>query len=151
MKDRFMNGLIAGIIAGIFALIIDLFFVDVLKFGKLRFWDFSSILLFGNKPQSFWQTLLGILGHIGFSGIGGVIYAYLIRLITSKYLYIKGIVFGLSIWFSAYTTTYMLKVPYLKDISFETSVADYISSLFYGLILTYVLVKLVNKTTFTRS
>ena len=58
MKDRFMNGLIAGTIAGISALLIDLFFIDVLKFGELRFWDFSSILLFGSKPQTFWQIFL---------------------------------------------------------------------------------------------
>ena len=145
MKDRFMNGLIAGGIAGIFALLIDLFFIDILKFGELKFWDFSSILLFGHKPQSFWQTTFGIIGHIGFAAMGGVIFVYLIRLISSKYIYIKGVFFGLTIWFAAYTTTYMLKVPHLKDISFETSVADYFSSVIYGLTLTYVVIKLTCK------
>ena len=89
----------------------------------------------------------GTIGHIGFSAMGGVIFVYLIRLISSHYLYIKGIFFGLAIWFFAYTTTYMLKVPHLQNISFETSVADYFSSSVYGFVLTYVLLKLTKKTT----
>lgn len=132
MEDRFMNGLISGIIAGILALLVDLFFIDILKFGNLRFWDFSSILLFGHKPQSFWQTLFGIFGHIGFAAMGGVIFVFLIRLISSKYLYIKGIFFGLAIWFVAYSTTYMLKVPHLRNISFETSLTFHFLPKFLG-------------------
>lgn len=147
MKDRFMNGLVAGTIGGTVSLITDLFMIDILGFGTLRFSDFASILILGNKPQSFWEYVFGIIGHLGFAAVQGVIFAYLIVEISHRYIIVKGIVFGLSIWFISYTTTFLFKVPQLTNISLYSAIVDYFSSAIYGATLGYSFYKLEGRNT----
>lgn len=142
MKDRFMNGLVAGTIGGTVSLITDLFIIDILHFGTLRFSDFASILILGNKPQSFWEYAFGLIGHIGFAAVQGVIFAYLIVAISHKYIIVKGIVFGLSVWFLSYIITFLFKVSQLTNISLNSAIADYFSSAVFGAILGYSFYKL---------
>lgn len=142
MNDRFMNGLLAGTIGGIAAGASDILLVDILKLGSLRFADFAAILLLGTKPDTFVEYVFGKIGHVGFSAGLGVIFAYLVQLISSNYLYIKGVFFGLATWFFVYAVTLLFRVPGLTSISINSAVVDYVGSAIYGLVLAYALQRL---------
>ena len=139
MKDRFIIGFTAGMIGGISAAIISIP-LYILKLTNLRLLDYSAILILGKEPHGALETIFGLLLHWGFSGILGVLFAYLVnhQIITKRYLWIKGGLFGLSSWFIINVLSTVYKVKRLAIIPVETAIILAITSLFVGIAMALV-------------
>lgn len=142
MKDRFMNGLVAGIVAGFAQIIVSAFLILILHFGNLGFSDFAGIMIYGRKPKELSEYLFAILVHLGYAGSVGIAFSFLLQHISKRYLWVKGIYFGLGIWFFSYAITLLFKVPGLMGISFESAASNLIGACAYGFTLAWAINKL---------
>ena len=102
MGDRFMNGFIAGALAGLLSSLIDIFIVNILKFGTIRYIDFASILMYGHPGRNLLENIIAQFGQLIFSAVMGAGFAYFIKLTSSKFFWIKSVIFGTTVWFFAY-------------------------------------------------
>jgi len=141
MRDRFMRGLLAGMIGGIAALAVNLFFNDVLNFGKLHFYQISGVMIFGHLPLGLAQSIFAEIGHIGLSAAVGIVLAYLLPKIKTDYLWIKGIFAGLAVWFAVYATTVLFDVPAVLKTDLPSALTNFLASVAYGLVTVIVLRK----------
>lgn len=141
MRDRFVNGLIAGAIAGLVMDIIDLIGY-VLKIDNVRYLDFAAIIAFGKTASNFGEFIIGLLVALGFQAILGSIFAFLILNIKSKYIYIKGIVFGISVWFIIYSLIIMFKATQFPKADLSDAISHIINTAAYGVVLAFMLLRI---------
>lgn len=139
MGDKYANGFISGLAGGLTAAATNLLLILFFKFGNVMFGDFAGVLVFGHLPKSFLENAMAYLAYFGFAGTLGVIFAYLIPILSSKYFLFKGIHFGIGVWFFSYAITLLFKVPELMDISLKSAVTNFLASFVYGLVMAVVL------------
>jgi hypothetical protein len=137
--DRNIKGLIAGITGGIIMGIWSFFSYHILSFAKLRYADWASLLIFGEKPSNIYMLILATIAHIMWSGFLGVIFAFLIPIISSRYYLIKGAFYGFMTSFLIYTIPSLFGMPRLSKISLETAVTDILGGLIWGITTILVL------------
>lgn len=135
MNDRFMNGFTAGVLAGMTASLVDLILVSWLKFGSIRFLDFSGVFIYGGKPLNLPEALFAQFGELVWDGFIGILFVYFITDIRSRYLLIKGAVYGLIVWFITYALVILYRVPAFKKIALESAMENAFVSMLYGFVL----------------
>jgi hypothetical protein len=98
IKDYILPGAIIGILGAIIKLTIN-FLGYLLNFTSVVFWQLVAAR-FLEKPYLYKPAayIIGGIADITFSAILGVFFVYFIYLFGTKYLLIKGIGFGLSVW-----------------------------------------------------
>ncbi len=147
MNDRFTAGFVAGVVGGFIGFLNNFIFIHFFKFGTLRYSDFSSILIFGHKSISNEEGLLAILAFLGFSGGLGVLFGYLIPLVSERFYWYKALIYGFGIWFCIYAVMALFKVPSLTDISFPSALTNSVSSSLYGVVNAWALRRLIKPAT----
>jgi len=138
LEDRIASGFIGGIIAGIAMNIIDWIGYS-LGFYNERLLDWASIAIYGHLPITNYEVVFAQLGQIFFSGFAGILFSYMLLKLTSGNYLLKGWIFGILMWFGLYATSIALRLPTLTNHDFHTSLAHFISSTVYGLVLASVL------------
>lgn len=134
MKDRFVRGLIAGILAGIPTMIVNLVIYG-LHLTTLRFLDFGVIFLYGRRITGLRETIFAGFITLMFYGGLGIFYAYLITWLRNSHYWLKSLVYGAGTWFIIYAITLLYKVPNLIYIPFKTAVSNFIVACLWGLLL----------------
>jgi hypothetical protein len=122
MRDRFLIGFTSGVIGGITSALVGIS-LYILKFTQYRLLDFAATLVLGKMPHQITEIIFGLLLHWGFSGMLGVLFAYLVnhQIITGKYLWFKGGLLGLGSWFIINVLTTIYKVRGLAVIPVKTA------------------------------
>jgi len=138
IRDRYTNGFVAGVIAGTVMSLLNILSFK-LNFAQIRYIDFGAIITLGSQPNTFLEDIIGFSAHIAFTGLLGILFAYIIPIITSKHYLFKGVSFGIFVWFLTYTIPLLFKVPHLSKISASTALSNVITASVYGLILAYTL------------
>ena len=133
MKDRFINGLLTGLIAGIVINILN-FTAYYLRWSDLRYLDWAGILVFGTKPVLLHEELFALVVQLAFSAFVGVFFAYFYFKFTSRYYLLKGSFFGVILWFFMYASGIALKLPHLTIISFSTAASNFLNAVVFGLV-----------------
>lgn len=142
-KDTFSRGFLAGTIAGV-AMAAWSLLAGSLPFPHLRIIDWMSIMIFAHAPSfTAVETGIAIVANTFFCGILGIGFAYMIPLIKSEKIYLKGWVFSLTVWFGIYVVTTMYKVTGTLPTSVETTIFNVIGSSIYGFTLAYAINKLL--------
>lgn len=141
MHDRFVNGLIAGAIAGLIMDGIDLLGY-ALKLDDVRYLDFAAIIAFGKTASNLGEFMVGIFVELCFKAIVGGIFAMLILNIKSKYLYLKGIIFGVTVWFFVYAIITVFKATEFPKPNLSDAISHIINTSVYGIVLAFCLIKL---------
>lgn len=144
MNDRFIRGLIAGAAGGAAAVAVNLFLINIVRFGQLRFYDISGVMIFGREPERFAEKVFAEIGHLGLSATVGIILAYVFPRMKSRYLWIKGLFFGCAVWYAVYAVMVLYKVPEVKGASLPSAIANLVSSGVFGLV-TVGLLKLFDR------
>lgn len=142
MKDRYMNGFIAGLCGGVAATAINLLFIELLHFGSLRYGDFAGIIVFGHRPKAVLELAIAYFSYFGYASTLGIVFAYFIPYLSPHYYYFKSLHYGAAIWFISYAVTMLFKVPDLIKISDSTATVNLLASVVYGLVLAWLLRKL---------
>ncbi len=128
MDDRFVNGFIAGILA--FLITTPLAFAAKhFNLIDLKFSDFAGILSLGKIPETLAERLFGSAVDAMVSAALGIIFAYLVPYIGSKYLLFKGWFYAGTIWYLYYPT---ISVVFLDEVNINVKTA-LINAIFAGL------------------
>ena len=137
--DRFFRGLIAGITGGIAMNIWTLIAVFIFNWPIVRFVDWASIIIYGDFPRSHAEGIFALMMHLLWTGVLGIIFAYLIPQITSYGYLLKGAIFGVVLGFLIYAIPTLLQTPLLAEHSFITVLSNHTGGLIWGLTLAQTL------------
>lgn len=138
MRDRFTRGFIAGIIAAIIPFGIH-FIAFGLKLTTLRYADWLGLFIFGHFPVGSGELIFTIIVQTCLLGGLGIGFAYLIPLFSSQNYWLKGLVYGATIWFFTYFITFLFKIPELIIIPLKTATTNLIGGCLWGVSLGIVL------------
>lgn len=141
LKDRFTRGFIAGAGAGILTSVLNSL-LYYLNFAKLRFLDFAAVMIFGHRPNNMGESLFAFIGQIGFYGLLGIVFLFIIPRISSSNLLLKSSIFGVTVWFSVYAVVVLYKIPELEVVSLSTALSNFIVASIWGVLLGYMVGRL---------
>lgn len=133
MDNRFEKGILAGIVSGIIANVIDLL-MGTMGVTTLRFVDWTGIVVLSHiPPYTLGQIIFSFISQIFFTAVIGVVFVYLLPLINGKNLFLKSCFFSLLIWFTVDAVTTMYKVAGTFPIPLKTGISNVISATIFGL------------------
>lgn len=144
MKDRFVNGFIAGFAGAVTMNIFNLigFYLHTVKD---RYFDFAAVLLWYKTAGTTGEIIASAFVQLFFTALLGTIFAYLTPYLKKQYFLFKGASFGLSWWFAFYALTTLLKLPAVGEHTLAGSTTNGIGSAIYGIVLAYIFGLLDNK------
>ena len=132
--DRTFRGIIAGIAGGISMQVWDLFSYYFLKFGTFRYLDWAAMMLYGEPPENFYETIVSLATQIIWAGFLGTFFAFVIPKISTRGYLLKGAFYGFITFFIIYAIPVLFQVPHLKITGPNTQFTHLIGSLIYGTI-----------------
>ena len=144
LRDRLARGFIAGLTAGVAMNVINHLFYN-LGWAELRYLDWAGVMIYGYIPVTFGEMAFAQLAQLIFVGVLGVIFAYLIPLLTSRNHLLRGWLFSSVIWFLLYGITFIFDVKQTIPLHVGTASTDLIGASVYGLFLAEVLRRLDHK------
>src|SRR5680860_76747 len=144
-KDRLVAGGIAGIVGSIACDVLGVIYKS-LGWTDRAFYDNATILLTNQiySDEGIYGSILAIISHIAVCLIFGVIFAYLILLTTSNYLYIKGLGFGLVLWILLHGFGTIFNLALFTKMPLNVAYATLSFSLVYGFMISLTL-KIIEK------
>lgn len=104
------------------------------KLSKLQFPDFAGILALGRVPETMIEKVLGQGVDAMISGVLGILFAFLVPVIGSKYLLVKGMIYSAVLWFIFYPTVTVLFLQ-VVPIDAQTAIVNAALAMLFGLVL----------------
>ncbi|MEW6522212.1 MAG: hypothetical protein AB1445_01355 [Bacillota bacterium] len=135
MPDRFVRGFLAGTISGIIGALVALVLIPLDLTPQIDFYDFAGILAVGRIPQTLGERAMGVFVDLVVSGVLGVIFAFLLLGIGTKYLLLKGWFYATAIWYAYYPLLLMIMAEEVKVMDVRTSLINAILAGFFGLVM----------------
>ncbi|MGE5549432.1 MAG: DUF6789 family protein [Bacteroidota bacterium] len=136
MKDRVIQGFIAGIVGWLPTFIFSMTVYTGFHLTRIRFMDFGGVLAFSHRPHGFVEALFSesiVLFHM--AGLG-ILYAMVMNVIANPHPLLKGGIFGGLSWFIIYTVVNVFRVKGIYGVTdFETAVLNLIGSIIWGITL----------------
>jgi len=137
-NDTFTRGWISGACGG-FLGGLSSFLSKYIGISSLRLSDWSAILIFGRVPPfNLIEQIYALLILSGSIGIVGIIFAYLLPLITDKNIYFKGWIIYLIPWWIIFLLTALAKTEGTLNLSVATSLSNGISISISGISAVYI-------------
>lgn len=138
--DRTFRGLTAGITAGIVMNAWNLVDYYYLHISRLRFLDWSAVLLTLNRPKTTAETLTFLVISVLWDGFLGSVFAHLILKITSYGIIVKSTIFSLMLWFVFKVIVNLFMVPVLSSqLSFAGRLSNLFGVILWGIVLGFVM------------
>ncbi|MHB9094878.1 MAG: hypothetical protein ACYC21_09400 [Eubacteriales bacterium] len=137
LNDRFTRGFLAGIIATIPSIMVNL--AGHYYYHTMLYQDFANILIYGHLTSPLINKVLASFATFLFMGVLGGLFAFLIKWGSSKNIAFKGIIYGAFTWFSIYAIIVLFKVPEFMHIPFKTAFVNFMGGSLWGITLGYVL------------
>lgn len=138
-NDPLIKGGFAGAVAGIVMEIINCP-IYYLKYLKIRPIDFSYMVVTHQPAKSFIEIMAGLINHLLFASISGIILSYILMFTKYRYPIIKGIGLGLgtNIILLALGSFFNID-PVLKISPINILLLDLSAALPFGLTLGFIL------------
>ncbi|MCW3488519.1 DUF1440 domain-containing protein [Dethiobacter alkaliphilus] len=134
IKDKLARGLVAGIAAGVVMSMADLILTG---FGWVKFpyYDWGLSLISGSVAETFPEIAIGLVIHLMFAGVLGVIFSYAIQLIPSTNSLLRGWLYGVVVWFAVHVIVNLFGFQPLKPIPMSQLLSDFLTASVFGLVL----------------
>jgi len=145
-KDRLVAASIAGSIGSIVTIVSGVIFKS-LGWTDRAFFDYSTTL-FGKTTYSdkgLLGFLMGVITEVAVCIIYAIIFAYIIKVTSSRYLYIKGLMYGLVLWMLLSSLGTMYNIPLFSEIPLNAAYTSLFSALAYGFVVAWILKILESK------
>jgi len=144
LDDRFTRGFIAGLIGCIPSIIFNQV-MYLLKISKLRYLDFASVFVYGQKSAGTLEELFAALITIFFTSTLGIIFIFLIAAISTQNIVFKGLLFSAGSWFLIYSVVILFKIPEINNVDLLTAISNLIGATIWGISLVYSLLWIKKK------
>jgi hypothetical protein len=69
MRDRFVNGFIAGLLGGVVMSTLNLISFYILGIAELLYLDWASVLIFGYRFATLLEAVIGQIGQLFFAAM----------------------------------------------------------------------------------
>lgn len=135
MKEKFVTGVIGGVIAGIIKDIPDSIFRYLLKITNITFWDYSGIIALGHQPRGLFEQIYAVFYEIIFSILIGIVFVYIAPYFKTKRFLLRGAIYGALVWFAIRAAVIAFKIKPLIDGDIVSATINSLNSIFYGIIL----------------
>lgn len=139
MDDRLVRGYIAGAVGGIVMAALN-YILFKLGYAEVRYVDLVGVVLFGYTPNTLGAIVTAQVIQWGHAALMGIGFAYLIPLVTSRYITFKGMTYGVIIWFLTFGVGALLKVPLYTNLSWTTPASHLFTSSVWGAVAALSLV-----------
>ena len=137
-NDKFTRGWVAGACGGLFGGLIG-FIPYYIGISSLRLADWFAILIFGrSSPFSFFDEIYALFVLAGSTGFAGILFAYLLPVLTGKNIYFKGWIFFLAPWWLIYLATALAQTQGTLNLSVMTTLSDGVATSIIGIAAVYV-------------
>jgi len=143
-NDRFTAGAISGIIGAIAQEIYG-YIAKASGLTNIAFIDFAEAIIFNAQLKNFIGIIAGIISHLVFGAMLGVLFAYIIYKTSNNYYYFKALGYAAGIWFWSLAFGTMYKINVFNDIQAVPAISVFIGAQVYGLVLAICLKILENK------
>jgi hypothetical protein len=138
ISDRFTRGWLAGTCGGLLGGFLG-FLPYYIGISTMRVSDWSAILIFGRgQPFSLVDQLYAVFVLAGSTGVTGIIFAFLLPLITEENIYFKGWIIFLIPWWIIYLLTALAKTQGTLNLSVMTTISNGIITTIIGLAAVYI-------------
>ena len=141
--------LIAGAIAGISASVVQNIYGQVVKglgITDRAFLDFAEVALLSRTYGGFFGIVAGIISHLAFGMLLGVLFVYLLQITSSNYLFLKGLGFGIGIWFFSLSLGTMFNFPTFTEVPPVAALVMLVGALLWGTVAVFTTKILERKT-----
>ncbi|MHB1419051.1 MAG: DUF6789 family protein, partial [Bacillota bacterium] len=98
---------------------------------------FLGMLIFGHRPSTLGELILSTAYQYFFLGVLGIIFAYLIPIISSRNYWLKGIVFGGLVWFVFISVFAFFNK--IKNVPLNTGLTCLAAGIVWGCTMGYVM------------
>ncbi|HEX3046431.1 MAG TPA: DUF6789 family protein [Bacillota bacterium] len=139
LKDRVIQGLIAGIAGSIPQLAFSLTVYWLFHFQKLQFYQFAGILAFNHRPIGLGEILFSESIVLGQMAVYGILFTQLLAIIARSNLLLKGAMFGGFCWYTTYVLATLYKTKGIHGVmDFPTAVTNLIASAIWGVAMAWI-------------
>ena len=143
IKDRLVSGALAGSVGAVIQNTYA-FIAKSLGFQGPVYIDYGEYLLFYKDQSGPLTSFFGFIGHFVWDIIIGIIFAYLILNTSSRYYLLKGILYGVIVWFLIKAGSTLFKIPEVITVLPHTVAFFFFGSILFGISLAYTLKLLDN-------
>lgn len=138
MKDRFTNGFISGIIAGLVPWAFN-WGTRALELNTVVWADFMGVFILGKRPDAVVELAFLVGVQFGFLGILGGVFALILPHLSSRRHLFKGAVFGVAVWFILFSLPVLFRIGQLEAVPLKTAVSNLIGAILWGIALAFIL------------
>ncbi|MHB1128344.1 MAG: hypothetical protein ACYC2T_15630 [Bacillota bacterium] len=135
LNDRFTKGLIAGLAAGLVTVGWDLFSFHVINFSKHTFLDFPASIIYGFRPKTLPERLFAVTAVFVWIAVTGILFAFLIKYVNSKNMILKGLIWGLAVWFFTYMVVLLFEINGFQSLPVISALSHFIGATIWGIFL----------------
>jgi RsiW-degrading membrane proteinase PrsW (M82 family) len=139
MDEKLSNGIIGGIVAGIVKDIPNAVFHNLLKLTGLSFWDYSAQIALFRHPRGWGEQFYALAFEVIFCIVIGIIYVYLKDKLKTGHYLIRGAIYGALVWFIIQAVILAFRIHALMNTDFLTSIVNSLCSVFYGILLAFII------------
>lgn len=112
---------------------------DLLHISTRNYLDWTSVVLYGFLPTTWFHALLAFFAHLLWAGSLGVAFAFLLVKLKSQGIRFKGALFGYFVGFILFGIAILLRMPFFTKIPFPTSASNAIGGILWGVTTAHVL------------
>lgn len=139
MHDRYLQGLIAGMIGWL----PQMAFTQTMYWGfhlvKFQYLDYGAVAGWSHRPDRIEEFIFAEFLVLGMQGFLGIAFAYWIAVVGSPNLLIKGGMFGAVLWLGIYATFKMWRMPVIEgNLNFNTVALHFAASVIWGVTTAWV-------------
>lgn len=139
VEEKFVAGVIGGVGAGIIKDIPDLIFRYLAKITRITFWDYSGTVALGHSPRSFPEIINAAFYEVVFSIFIGIVFVYLAPYFKTKYIVIRGAIYGALVWFVIRAGVIAFQIKILIDGDLLSATLNSLNSILYGIVLAMII------------
>jgi len=102
-------------------------------------------MLLGDRPTTFLEAVYALIIHLVWAGFLGIIFAFLIIIITQKRLLLKGAILGFIAGFIFYAIPKLFNTTQLFLTPIESVISNHVGAVIWGITTAYVFLFLEKK------
>lgn len=138
---RIEGGGLAGLMGG-FVLVLYGSALKALRLLDRTFVDFGKALIMNRIYPGAGAFLVGLIAHLVISTVAGVLLAYILKAASYRWSYLKGTLWGATVWVILASLGTLFHLPRFVNIPPRPAIGGLIGSIIFGIAATYILQRL---------